>query len=313
MIRLKGVTKQFGNITALDNFSLEIGAGRVYGLIGPNGAGKTTAMSILATLLLPDAGTAWVDGRDVVREPEAVRSLIGYMPDFFGVYDGLLAGEYLEFFAAAYRVPVQKRAQLIQNLLELVNLPDKSDVYVDTLSRGMKQRLALARCLVHDPPVLILDEPASGLDPRARVELKEIIRQIKSLQKTVLISSHILPELAEMCDEVAIMDHGRLVTSGPVLEIVQAAQGGRQLKALVLENAEALAQFLGMQSGVAGVWVEGSTVHFFYSGDDSQQARLLQVLVQQGWPVLEFTEVRRNLEEAFMAVTGEEAEGDGGN
>ncbi len=313
MIRLKGVTKQFGNITALDNFSLEIGAGLVYGLIGPNGAGKTTAMSILATLLLPDAGTAWVDGRDVVREPEAVRSLIGYMPDFFGVYDGLRAGEYLEFFAAAYRVPVQKRAQLIQNLLELVNLPDKSDVYVDTLSRGMKQRLALARCLVHDPPVLILDEPASGLDPRARVELKEIIRQIKSLQKTVLISSHILPELAEMCDEVAIMDHGRLVTSGPVLEIVQTAQGGRQLKALVLEKAEALAQFLGMQSGVTRVWVEGLTVHFFYSGDDSQQARLLQVLVQQGWPVLEFTEVRRNLEEAFMAVTGEEAEGNGGN
>ncbi len=313
MIRLKGITKQFGNITALDNFSLEIGAGVVYGLIGPNGAGKTTAMSILATLLLPDAGTAWVDGRDVVREPEAVRSRIGYMPDFFGVYDGLRAGEYLEFFAAAYQVPVQKRAQLIQNLLELVNLPDKSDVYVDTLSRGMKQRLALARCLVHDPPVLILDEPASGLDPRARVELKEIIRQIKSLQKTVLISSHILPELAEMCDEVAIMDHGRMVTSGPVIEIVQAAQGGRQLKALVLENAEALAQFLGMQSGVAGVWVEGLTVHFFYSGDDSQQARLLQVLVQQGWPVLEFTEVRRNLEEAFMAVTGEEAEGNGGN
>ena len=313
MIRLKGITKQFGNITALDNFSLEIGAGVVYGLIGPNGAGKTTAMSILATLLLPDAGTAWVDGRDVVREPEAVRSRIGYMPDFFGVYDGLRACEYLEFFAAAYRVPVLKRAQLIQNLLELVNLSDKSDVYVDTLSRGMKQRLALARCLVHDPPVLILDEPASGLDPRARVELKEIIRQIKSLQKTVLISSHILPELAEMCDEVAIMDHGQLVTSGPVIEIVQASQGGRQLKALVLENAEALAQFLGMQSGVAGVWVEGLTVHFFYSGDDSQQARLLQVLVQQGWPVLEFTEVRRNLEEAFMAVTGEEAVGNGGN
>lgn len=313
MIRLKGVTKRFGNITALDNLTLEIRAGLVYGLIGPNGAGKTTAMNILATLLLPDAGTAWVEGRDVEREPEEVRSRIGYMPDFFGVYDGLRASEYLDFFAAAYKVPAPKRPRLIQGLLELVNLPDKSEVYVDTLSRGMKQRLALARCLVHDPRVLILDEPASGLDPRARVELKEIIRQIKSLNKTVLISSHILPELAEMCDEVAIIDRGRLVTSGPVAEVVQISQGSRQFKLVVAERVEEMVRFLEEQSGVSGVWTEGMTVQFFYQGDVSQQARLLQILIAQGWPVLEFAEVRRNLEEAFMAVTGEEAVGNGGN
>jgi len=195
----------------------------------------------------------------------------------------------------------------------LVNLPDKREAYVDTLSRGMKQRLALARCLVHDPQVLILDEPASGLDPRARVELKEIIRQIKSLNKTVLISSHILPELAEMCDEVAIIDHGRLVTSGPVAEVVRISQGGRQLKVAVMERAEEIVKFLGAQSGVSGVWSEGLTVQFFYQGEVSQQAKLLQTMIAQDWPILEFAEVKRNLEEAFMAVTGEGAIGNGGN
>lgn len=313
MIRLTGVTKRFGAIRALDNFSLEIDEGLVYGLIGPNGAGKTTAMNILATLLLPDAGTARVAGRDVVHEPGAVRSLIGYMPDFFGVYDGLRSTEYLEFFAAAYGVPAAKRPGLIKDLLELVNLPDKGDVYVDTLSRGMKQRLALARCLVHDPKVLILDEPASGLDPRARAELKEIIRQLKHLRMTVLISSHILPELAEMCDAVAIMDSGRLVAGGTVSEITTAAQGARLLQVKVTERAAGLAEFLNKHPEVAGAWLEASTVQFYFKGDPGQQAGLLQALVAAGWPVIEFGEVKRNLEEAFMAVTGEEGEGNGGN
>ncbi|NLK52829.1 MAG: ABC transporter ATP-binding protein [Syntrophomonadaceae bacterium] len=306
MIQLDQLTKHFGAVRALDNLSLEVKEGVVYGLIGPNGAGKTTAMNILATLLLPDTGTARVGGRDVVQEPRVVRQLIGYMQDFFGVYDGLRASEYLDFFAAAYRIPVARRSQLIQDLLELVNLPDKGEVYVDTLSRGMKQRLALARCLVHDPPVLILDEPASGLDPRARAELKEIIRQLKHLNKTVLISSHILPELAEMCDEVAILDHGRLVTCGPVEEITRVSQGSRYLKVEVIERAQELVAFLNSQPAVSGVRVEGLSVKFFHLGDPVQQAQLLQNLVTAGWPVLEFGEVRRNLEEAFMAVTGEE-------
>jgi len=313
MIKLKGVTKQFGTTRALDNFSLEVREGLVYGLIGPNGAGKTTAMNILATLLLPDAGTALVNGRDVVQDPQVVRGLIGYMPDFFGVYDGLRSAEYLEFFAAAYGVPAAKRSRLIKDLLELVNLPDKGEVYVDTLSRGMKQRLSLARCLVHDPRVLILDEPASGLDPRARAELKEIIRQLKHMGKTILISSHILPELAEMCDEVAIIEHGRLVTCGPVDQIARSAKGARQLKVSVAEPVPDLAGFLNQQPGVSSPWVEGLIVQFFYQGDQSQQARLLQTLVSNGWPVIEFSEVRRNLEEVFMAITGEEGLPNGGN
>ncbi|HOV80474.1 MAG TPA: ABC transporter ATP-binding protein [Bacillota bacterium] len=308
MIRFNGVSKHFGATRALDGFSLEVGEGLVYGLIGPNGAGKTTAMSILATLLLPDAGTATVDGLDVVREAREVRGRIGYMPDFFGVYDGLRAGEYLEFFAAAYHIPPAERQRLAKMLLELVNLPDKAGVYVDSLSRGMKQRLALARCLVHDPRVLILDEPASGLDPRARAEMKEIIRHLKHLNKTVLISSHILPELAEICDEVAIMDAGRLVACGTVAEITAVSRGARQMRVEVLDRAEELAGFLASRPGVVDAVADGPEVRFFFGGSQAEQAGLLQAITNGGWPVVEFREVRRNLEEAFMAVTGEGGE-----
>lgn len=313
MIRFDGVSKLFGTTRALDNFSLSIGRGLVYGLIGPNGAGKTTAMSILATLLLPGAGTAMVDGLNVVSQAAEVRGRIGYMPDFFGVYDGLRAGEYLEFFAAAHQIPVQRRPGLAKALLELVNLPDKAGVYVDSLSRGMKQRLALARCLVHDPEVLILDEPASGLDPRARAEMKEIIRQLKQLDKTVLISSHILPELAEICDQVAIMEAGKLTVSGPVAEITAVSQGARKLNIEVLDRAAELAGFLSTRPGVSEAHADGTAAGFFFSGDRKEQAALLQAVIQGGWSVVECGEVRRNLEEAFMAVTGEGGENIDGN
>jgi len=313
MIKFVEVSKNFGATRALDNFSLEIGEGVVYGLIGPNGAGKTTAMNILATLLPPDAGKATVDGLDVVREAGEVRGRIGYMPDFFGVYDGLRAAEYLEFFAAAHHVPAERRSRLAGTLLELVNLPDKADVYVDSLSRGMKQRLALARCLVHDPRALILDEPASGLDPRARAEMKEIIRHLKQLNKTVLISSHILPELAEICDEVAIMAAGRLVVSGPVAEITAVSRGARQMRVEVLERAAELADFLTTRPGVNETQADGPEVRFFFGGSRAEQAGLLQAVLSGGWPVVEFGEVRRNLEEAFMAVTSEGVDGFEGN
>ncbi len=305
MIKFNGVSKNFGTTRALDQFSLVVSEGLVYGLIGPNGAGKTTALSILATLQLPDEGTAVIDGLDVVRETEEVRSRIGYMPDFFGVYDDLRAAEYLEFFAAAYRIPVEERPGLAEDLLELVNLRDKADTYVDSLSRGMKQRLALARCLVHDPKVLILDEPASGLDPRARAEMKEIIKYLKHLNKTVLISSHILPELAELCDEVAIMDKGKLVACGTVAEITAASRGARLMRVEVLERAEELAAYLSSQPGVGEALAEGPAVQFFLSGERPAQAGLLQGIIANGWAVAEFGEVKRNLEEAFMAVTSE--------
>ncbi|OPY61098.1 MAG: putative ABC transporter ATP-binding protein YbhF [Pelotomaculum sp. PtaU1.Bin065] len=313
MIEFNGVSKNFGATRALEQFSLTVRQGLVYGLIGPNGAGKTTAMSILATLQLPGAGTVTVDGRDVVREAGEVRGRIGYMPDFFGVYDDLRAAEYLEFFAAAYHIPAGQRSRLAAGLLELVDLPDKAGVYVDSLSRGMKQRLALARCLVHDPKVLILDEPASGLDPRARAEMKEIIRHLKQMDKTVLISSHILPELAEVCDEVAIMDKGKLVACGTVAEITAVSRGARQMRIEVLDRAEELADYLATRPGVSDSHADGPAVQFIFSGEQAEQAGLLQAIITAGWPVAEFGEVKRNLEEAFMAVTGEEAANDGGN
>lgn len=313
MIKFEQVSKSFGATKALDQFSLTVREGLVYGLIGPNGAGKTTAMSILATLQLHDAGVITVDGRDVAKEAAEVRSRIGYMPDFFGVYDDLRASEYLEFFAAAYRIPAGRWPGLTAKLLELVNLPDKTNVYVDSLSRGMKQRLALARCLVHDPKVLILDEPASGLDPRARAEMKEILRHLKQMGKTVLISSHILPELAEICDEVAIMDQGRLVACGPVAEITAVSRGARQMSISVLDKAEELAAYLSARPGVSDVQAAADSLSFVFSEGQAEQAALLQAIITAGWPVAAFGEVKRNLEEVFMSVTGEEVAENGGN
>lgn len=306
MIKIAGLTKRFGKTTALDNLNMEVSPGTIYGLIGPNGAGKTTAMSILATLMLPDQGTAMVDDLSVVSAPVAVREKIGYMPDFFGVYDGLKTGEYLDFFAAAYYIPEDKRKALIAELLELVNLADQYNSYVDLLSRGMKQRLALARCLLHDPKVLILDEPASGLDPRARAELKEIIKQLRSMQKTVLISSHILPELAEICDQVGIMEKGKLIASGSVEEITATDKAFAFMRIEVLAKQEELSAFLQQQEYVSAVEKEGNGLRFVWNGENQARGALLRNIVESGWTVIEFSEVKRNLEEAFMAVTGEE-------
>lgn len=304
-IEINNLTKLYGTNYALKNFSLNIEAGRVYGLIGPNGAGKTTAMSILATLLAPDTGTALVGGHDVVKEPAMVRRLIGYMPDFFGVYDGLKTTEYLEFYAAAYRIPAQQRPRLVADLLELVNLTEKAHCYVDLLSRGMKQRLALARCLVHDPQVLILDEPASGLDPRARAEMKEVIRQLRRMNKTVLISSHILPELAEMCDNIAILEQGRLVANGTVEEVVSERRGTRLLKVDVADRLPELLTFLLGQPGVLKVDGDAGWARVSYGENKQAQGQLLRELLRQDFEVLEFAELKGNLEDAFMAVTGE--------
>lgn len=305
MILIKGLTKRFGSTIALDGMDLEVERGSVFGLIGPNGAGKTTAMSILATLQLPDGGVALVDGRDVVADTAGVRALTGYMPDFFGVYDGLKVCEYLDFFANAYYLPDTGRDRLIDGLLELVNLADKRDFYVDLLSRGMKQRLALARCLVHDPAVLILDEPASGLDPRARAEMKEIIRQLGKMGKTVLISSHILPELAEICDRVAIMENGRVVVSGTVEEVTAAGTGARMIVIEILGDAEELARMLARRDNVSLAEADGRSVRFLFRGNREDQGGLLKEIIDGGYTVTQFHEVRRNLEEAFMAVTGE--------
>ncbi|WP_235588728.1 ABC transporter ATP-binding protein, partial [Sporosarcina koreensis] len=229
MIEIKGLTKKYGQFTALDELNLTLDEGTVFGFVGANGAGKSTTFLIVSTLLQPTSGDVFIDGVSVREKPADIRKLIGYMPDFFGVYDQLKADEYLDFYGASYGIPEEERKKLIPQLLELVNLSHKRYSYVDLLSRGMKQRLCLARCLIHDPKVLILDEPASGLDPRARIEMRDILKTLKGMGKTILISSHILPELAEMCDEIGVIDNGKLIAHGSVAEIQKKLQGEKTI------------------------------------------------------------------------------------
>ncbi len=287
----------------MKGLSLEIDKGTVFGFVGPNGAGKSTSMSILATLLEPTSGKAYVGGYEVTSHPRQVRKLIGYMPDFFGVYDNLTAEEYLDFYGANYDIPVQERRQIIPQLLELVNLSHKRDAYVDSLSRGMKQRLGLARCLVHNPEVLILDEPASGLDPRARIELREILKELRDMGKTIIISSHILPELAEMCDVIGVIEEGNLIAFGKVEEIYARMQEKRVLRIRLVDRMEDALTHLKQQPLVSNVTREGNWAVVGFSGDDQQQVELLRSLALAGLPVAAFNEAEGNLEEIFLEIT----------
>ncbi len=306
MIKIEHLSKRYRNVEALHDFSLEIPAGAIYGLIGPNGAGKTTLLRILAALLMPTSGRIWIDGVEVGGAPEVVQRKIGYMPDFFGVYGDLNAAEYLEFYAGIHGVPRQKRARIISDLLELVDLAEKRDASVETLSRGMKQRLCLARALVHDPDVLLLDEPASGLDPRARVELRELLRTLQGMGKTIIISSHILLELAEMCTDIAIMQRGRLVTAGDVEQVTQQKERGRPLDIRVLEDAQRAVELLGALPEISNARLnDGNLIQAEFQGDDRALQLLLAELVKQGVPVVSFAprSGRGRLEEVFMSVT----------
>ena len=297
--------KTYGSLVAIDHLDLRVPVGTIYGLIGPNGAGKTTSFSVLSTLLTPTSGAAEVMGADPVSDPESVRRVLGYMPDFFGVYDDVKVHEYLDFFAAAYRVPAAQRRSIVADLLELVDLSHKADSFVDSLSRGMKQRLGLARALVHDPQVLILDEPASGLDPRARVELRELMLQLQRMGKTVLISSHILSELEEVCTYIGILEAGRLLVQGRPSEIALGTEGGRSFR-VRLADADATdraLQVLQQHADVSRSVGQGGICTFSIAGDDSTGAAVLAALVTANVPVVEFTEVHTGLEELFMKVT----------
>lgn len=303
MIQIQDLRKRYGRMEALKGLTMEIERGTVFGFVGPNGAGKSTTMSILATLLAPTSGKAYVGGYEVTKHPREVRKLIGYMPDFFGVYDNLTAEEYLDFYAANYDIPAARRKVIIPQLLELVNLSHKRDAYVDSLSRGMKQRLGLARCLVHDPEVLILDEPASGLDPRARIELREILKELRDMGKTILISSHILPELAEMCDVIGIIEEGKLVALGRVDEIYNRMREKRVIRIRLLDRLEETMAFLREQPFVSGVSREGNGVVVGFNGGDEKQVALLRNLAAAGFSVASFSEEKGDLEEIFLEIT----------
>jgi ABC-2 type transport system ATP-binding protein len=303
------LTQRFGATTALDRLSLEIPAGAVYGFIGPNGAGKTTTMRILTTLLRPTGGEAHVAGHEVTRDPAAVRAAVGFMPDSFGVYEGLRAWEYLDFFGRSFRVAAKRRVALIDELLELVGLAYKRDAPVMSLSRGMQQRLSLARAMIHDPQLLILDEPASGLDPRARIELRELLKELGAMGKTIMISSHILTELAEMCSHIAIIERGRLLAAGPVERIMRSVQAHRVLDIRIVGDVTAALGWLRAHPAVRaaepapGDVPDGGTLTADFDGDDQAQIALVRGMVAAGIGVLSISEARNNLEEIFMRIT----------
>src|SRR3954447_9579462 len=254
MIEVLNFTKRYAESGPGDNLSFTIGQGEVFGFIGPNGAGKSTTIRFLATLLRPTSGEGRVAGHSVVSEPMAVRRVIGFMPDDFGVYDGMKVWEFLDFFAVAYEIPLAYRKRIINEVLELLELTHKRDDYVNGLSKGMKQRLCLAKTLVHDPPVLILDEPASGLDPRARLEMKALLNELKQMGKTILISSHILSELADFCTMIGIIERGKLLVAGSIQDIQRKLRNHRVLKVHVLDDTLALARsLLSQDTGVRSV------------------------------------------------------------
>jgi ABC-2 type transport system ATP-binding protein len=319
MIEVEGLLKRYGRTRALNGVNMRVPAGSIYGFVGPNGAGKTTTMRILATLLAADGGSGMIAGEDVRRHPARVRARIGFMPDFFGVYEDLTVTEYLTFYAASYRVPPKDRARTIDELLELIDLPHKRNEYVEGLSRGMKQRLGLARCLVHDPEVLLLDEPASGMDPRARYEMREIVRELRRLGKTVLVSSHILLELSEMCTHIGIIQDGRLLREGPVDHILHDMQPGRAVEVRSLGEREATTCLLEGHPDVSEILPpeqDGAedeprpdrphSVVFRTFVDDAGLRDILRALVEGGAPVVSFAQQRDNLEEIFMQLTAEQ-------
>jgi ABC-2 type transport system ATP-binding protein len=309
MLRAEGLVKTYGRTRALNGLSLHVPRGSIYGFVGPNGAGKTTTLRILATLLAPEGGEAWVDGRPLTADPAAVRSKIGFMPDFFGVYDNLTVSEYLDFYAAAYGVPAAESRHTSAELLELVDLAAKRDAFVENLSRGMKQRLGLARCLVHNPQVLLLDEPASGMDPRARYEMREIVKELQRMGKTVLVSSHILLELAEMCSHIGIIQDGRLLREGPVQTILSSLKGARTVRIGVMGEVAAAVAVLDEQPGVSDVVPTEDGLEVTFAGDDAAAAALLRTLVEAGIPVLHFARAASSLEEIFMHLTESDDQG----
>ncbi|MCG8402575.1 MAG: ABC transporter ATP-binding protein [Firmicutes bacterium] len=304
MISTGGLEKKYGRVAALQGLDLEVPQGAVYGFIGQNGAGKTTTLRILAGLLIPDGGWAKLAGRDVLRDPRGVRQVVGYMPDFFGVYDDLRVGEYLLFYASAHGIRGDAAHNLRDDLLELVELGHKREAFVDTLSRGMQQRLCLARALIHDPAVLLLDEPASGLDPLARVEIREILRELCRMGKTIVISSHILSELADLCTHVGMIREGRLLRQGPLNEML----AGDRVRRFIMRchgSEDAAAELIAGWPGASVIGSVPGQVEFSLTGGAAEVAALLREIVDAGTEVIHYAQTEQSLEDTFIQLARE--------
>ncbi len=337
MVQIKHLRKEYPSegkgtpAVAVKDLSLELEKGDIFGFIGPNGAGKTTTLKMLCGLIVPSAGTALLNDIDVVRFPEQIRSIVGYMPDVYGLYDDIKVWEYLDFFAAAYRIPREKRTQIVDDVLALTDLTEKKQSYVNKLSRGMQQRLCLAKVLVHDPKVMLLDEPASGLDPRARIEIRELLKELQSMGKTIIVSSHILPEMEEFCNKIGIIERGELIVAGDVNTIARQVRGKQIINVGVIEETErAEALLMSMPEMVSDVKVttglreipnqpeeerrqltlqrieqsgRGGVIQIGYVGELDEEYKVLYALVQAGIKVRSFHTPETDLEDVFLRVT----------
>lgn len=312
MIKTEGLTKKYKNVVALDNLTLHIKEGDIFGFIGPNGAGKTTTIRILSGLLAPTDGKASVDGIDVIRYPRKIRSVVGFMPADFGVYHEMRVWEYLDFFGAAFKIPKKKRRSRIEEVLDLTKTVEMRDYYVDSLSTGMKQRVGIAKTLIHDPKVLFLDEPASGLDPRARIEMRQLLKTLKGLGKTTLVSSHILPELASICDSIGIIQKAKLLISGSMDDVLKRVRKNRVIEIEFRKRPDEAIRFLQTKyrkEKLRPLEKNENLVRLEFDGLDAEIAGILKILVDNGHPVLWFREVMTDLEEIFLSVTEEAAAG----
>ncbi|MCR4691548.1 MAG: ABC transporter ATP-binding protein [Lachnospiraceae bacterium] len=311
MLTIEGLYKTYGKQMAVDGLSLHIPKGELFGFVGPNGAGKTTTIRIVCGLLKETGGRVLIDGKELAKEPDAVKRCIGYVPDFFGVYDNFKVSEYMEFYGSLYGISGEECERLTTDLLALVNLSEKREEYVDSLSRGMKQRLCVARALLHDPALLILDEPSSGLDPRARVEMKELLMNLNSMGKTIVISSHILSELSEMCTSIGIMDHGRLVAVGKIDDILNGGQSSEQTREKQIavlevsrEHHEDAVTRLRQFTDFSIESVMENKIEIGYEGDEVRLNELMMEIMKQGVILSGFYQKRENLEVKFMQLTG---------
>lgn len=303
MLKIHGLKKKFKNFQALNGLDMEIEEGALYGFVGPNGAGKTTAIRIITGLLLPDEGTVEIAGKDAIREREKVKDEFGYVPDEFGMYDNLKVWEYMEFFASCYGITGLVARERCMELLKQVKLDDRADAFVDSLSRGMKQRLCLARALIHDPKLLVLDEPTSGMDPRTRMEFKELLKELCAEGKTILVSSHILSELSQMCTDIGIIDAGKIVLSGNITEILQKVNNSNPLLIKVYEHRDAAIALLRKDPEVKTITIREDAIAVQFHGGQQDEAELLAMLVSAGIPVSGFIREQGDLESIFMQIT----------
>ena len=308
MLEIRDLRKKYGNFQALDGLNMTIGKGELFGFVGPNGAGKTTTIKIITGLLAPDSGSIVIDGMDGIREQRCLKEKMGYVPDSFGVYDNLKVSEYMEFFASCYGLEGMGARRRCETLLEQMKLEDKADFFVDGLSRGMKQRLCLARALIHDPSILILDEPTSGLDPRTRFEFKEILSELQESGKTIVISSHVLSELSELCTDIGIIDQGRMVLEGNINDILSRVNTSNPLVISVFSNVDKALAILKSHPCVQTISLREQDICVRFSGDSQDEALLLQQLIDSDVLVNGFTREKGSLESVFMQLTEHEEE-----